>query len=146
MHLETIMFTWEIGPTKEKPLYKRSLSIHCSITHLDFICIHWSVCNEDLCIFYSFWLIYTDLLVKQKSCYDSEKREFLLSKTFDSFKKLSSLIKIGMLLTTTYLHPSMSQPGFHQVFWWSEWHPSFHCPEISRKTRLLSTSNHMFQM
>ena len=100
MHLETIMFTWEIGPTKEKPLYKRSLSIHCSITHLDFICIHWSVCNEDLCIFYSFWLIYTNLLVKQKSCYESEKGEFLFSKTFDSFKKSSSVIKIGMLLTT----------------------------------------------
>lgn len=71
---------------------------------------------------------------------------FYFKKTFDSFKKLSSVIKIGMLLTTTYLHPSMSQPGFHQVFWWSEWHPSFHCPEISRKIRLLSTSNHMFQM
>lgn len=39
-----------------------------SVTYLNLICIHASICNKNLCIFNSFWLVYTDFFVKQKPC------------------------------------------------------------------------------
>lgn len=47
-------------------LQKQFLS--SSVTYLNLVCIHTSICNKNLCIFNSFWLIYTNLLVKQKAC------------------------------------------------------------------------------
>ena len=39
----------------------------CSLTYLNFVCIHTSICNKNFSIFNSLWLIYSNFFIQQKA-------------------------------------------------------------------------------